>query len=74
MDDIAEATACALRAGGAFLVYQFSPKVLDFIKPHFDHIKGEIETGQRAARDLVLGLSERRHQRAFDSRGSSGGA
>jgi phospholipid N-methyltransferase len=37
-DDIAEATARVIRPGGAFLVYQFSPKVLDFIKPHFDRI------------------------------------
>ena len=27
-----------IRPGGAFLVYQFSPKVLDFIQPHFDKI------------------------------------
>jgi phospholipid N-methyltransferase len=35
---IAEQTAEALRPGGAFLVYQFSPKVLDYISPYFDHI------------------------------------
>ena len=35
---IAEATSKVVRPGGAFLVYQFSPKVLDFIKPHFDRI------------------------------------
>ena len=35
---IAEATADALRPGGAFLVYQFSPKVRTFIAPHFDRI------------------------------------
>ena len=40
-EDIAEATANALRPGGAFLVYQFSPKVRDFIAPHF----GRIERG-----------------------------
>jgi phospholipid N-methyltransferase len=40
-DKIAKATASVLRPGGAFLVYQFSPKVLDFIKPHF----GRIERG-----------------------------
>jgi len=34
-DAIADATSRVIRAGGAFLVYQFSPKVLDFIKPHF---------------------------------------
>jgi phospholipid N-methyltransferase len=35
---IAEATSRVIRPGGAFLVYQFSPKVLDFIKPWFDRI------------------------------------
>ena len=40
---IAEATANVIRAGGAFLVYQFSPKVLDFIKPHFKPIKRGFE-------------------------------
>jgi phospholipid N-methyltransferase len=37
-DAIAKATAKVIRPGGAFLVYQFSPKVLDFIKPHFDKV------------------------------------
>lgn len=37
-DAIAEATAKVLRPGGAFLVYQFSPKVRDFIAPHFDRL------------------------------------
>jgi phospholipid N-methyltransferase len=37
-DAIAEATAKVIRPGGAFLVYQFSPKVRDFIAPHFDRI------------------------------------
>ena len=40
---IAEATSNVIRPGGAFLVYQFSPKVLDFIKPHFDAIKRGFE-------------------------------
>ena len=35
---IAAETAAALRPGGAFLVYQFSPKVREFIAPHFDRI------------------------------------
>jgi phospholipid N-methyltransferase len=35
---IAEQTYEALRPGGAFLVYQFSPKVRQFIAPHFDRI------------------------------------
>jgi phospholipid N-methyltransferase len=37
-EDIAEATSNVIRPGGAFLVYQFSPKVRDFIAPHFDKI------------------------------------
>src|SRR5436305_521977 len=42
-EDIAEATAKVIRPGGAFLVYQFSPKVLDFIKPHFAPIERGFE-------------------------------
>jgi len=37
-DAIAKATSGVIRSGGAFLVYQFSPKVRDFIAPHFDQI------------------------------------
>ena len=37
-DEIAKATSRVIRPGGAFLVYQFSPKVLDFLKPFFDRI------------------------------------
>ena len=35
---IARETASALRPGGAFLVYQYSPKVRQFISPHFQEI------------------------------------
>ena len=42
-DAIAEATATVIRPGGAFLVYQFSPKVKDFIQPHFDRIERGFE-------------------------------
>jgi phospholipid N-methyltransferase len=42
-DRIAEATANVIRPGGAFLVYQFSPKVRDFIEPHFGTIKRGFE-------------------------------
>mgnify|MGYP003286452790 CR=1 FL=1 len=42
-DSIAEATSKVIRPGGAFLVYQFSPKVLNFIKPHFTPIKRGFE-------------------------------
>ncbi len=36
--EIGAATGRAIRNGGAFLVYQFSPKVRDFIAPHFERI------------------------------------
>jgi phospholipid N-methyltransferase len=42
-EGIAEATSKVIRPGGAFLVYQFSPKVLDFIKPHFEPISRGFE-------------------------------
>jgi phospholipid N-methyltransferase len=42
-DSIAKATSKVIRAGGAFLVYQFSPKVLDFINPHFAPIRRGFE-------------------------------
>jgi phospholipid N-methyltransferase len=40
---IAKATAEVIRPGGAFLVYQFSPKVRDFIAPHFERIERGFE-------------------------------
>ena len=40
---IAAATAAALKPGGTFLVYQFSPKVRDFLKPHFARIERGFE-------------------------------
>ena len=42
-DAIGKATAQAIRPGGAFLVYQFSPKVKDFIQPWFDRIERGFE-------------------------------
>ena len=42
-DAIAQATARVIRPGGAFLVYQFSPKVKDFIKPHFERLERGFE-------------------------------
>ena len=42
-DAIAAATAKVIRNGGAFLVYQFSPKVRDFIQPWFDRIERGFE-------------------------------
>ena len=40
---IAEETASILRPGGAFLVYQVSAKVHDFIAPHFGRIERDFE-------------------------------
>ena len=40
---IAAATHRVLRPGGAFLVYQFSPKVRDFLSPHFGRIDHGME-------------------------------
>jgi len=37
-DAIGKATARVIRPGGAFLVYQFSPKVRDFIAPYFERL------------------------------------
>ena len=42
-EGIAQATAKVIRPGGAFLVYQFSPKVLDFIRPYFAPIRRGFE-------------------------------
>ena len=42
-DAIARATAEVLRPGGAFLVYQFSPKVRDFLAPNFPRIEHGFE-------------------------------
>jgi phospholipid N-methyltransferase len=41
--EISAATSRVIRPGGAFLVYQFSPKVLDFIKPVFERIERGFE-------------------------------
>jgi len=40
---IAAATHRVMRPGGAFLVYQFSPKVKDFITPHWSNIDHDME-------------------------------
>lgn len=40
---IAEATYEALRPGGCFLVYQFTPKVRDFLEPVFDRLDRGLE-------------------------------
>ncbi len=41
--EIARETYSVLRPGGAFLVYQFSPKVRDFLDPHFEQIDHGME-------------------------------
>ena len=40
---IASETHAALRAGGAFLVYQYSPKCRTFMAPHFERIDHDME-------------------------------
>jgi phospholipid N-methyltransferase len=40
---IAAATHRVLRPGGAFLVYQFSPKVRSFLEPHWSEIDHDME-------------------------------
>ena len=40
---IAQATFDTLRPGGAFLVYQFSPKVKDYLIPHAARIEQDME-------------------------------
>ena len=42
-DAIGHATADVLRPGGAFLVYQFSPKCRDFIAPYLPRIDHDME-------------------------------
>lgn len=42
-DDIARATREVIRPGGAFLVYQYNPKVRNFLTPHWADIDHEVE-------------------------------
>ena len=42
-EDIAKATSKVIRPGGAFLVYQFSPKVFELIEPWFDRVERGFE-------------------------------
>ncbi len=42
-EQIAAETEAVLRPGGAFLVYQFSPKVRDFLQPNFATIDHDME-------------------------------
>lgn len=41
--EIAAETAAALRPGGAFLVYQFNPRVRQFLEPEFPRIDDDFE-------------------------------
>jgi phospholipid N-methyltransferase len=40
---IAKETAAAIRPGGAFLVYQYSPKCYDFIAPYIPRVEHTME-------------------------------
>jgi phospholipid N-methyltransferase len=42
-DAIAKATHEVLRPGGAFLVYQYNPKVRNFLTPYWEHIDHAVE-------------------------------
>jgi phospholipid N-methyltransferase len=42
-DAIAAATRKAIRKGGAFLVYQYNPRVRNFLTPHWSHIDHAME-------------------------------
>lgn len=42
-DEIGRATGRVVRPGGAFLVYQFTPKCRDFIVPNFDRVDQDFE-------------------------------
>ena len=42
-DEIARETQAALRPGGAFLVYQFNPRVRNFLVPYFARIDDDME-------------------------------
>ena len=55
-DAIGKATAQVIRPGGAFLVYQFSPKVRDFIRAVVRPHRARIRMDQRPACDPVLGV------------------
>ena len=56
-----------IRPGGAFLVYQFSPKVLDFIKPLFERIDRGFEWINVPPAKPVLGVAGAARL-GFDSR------
>jgi phospholipid N-methyltransferase len=55
---IAAATQRVLRPGGAFLVYQFNPKVRDFLAPHFARIDHDMEWWNVPPAQLYWGWKE----------------
>ncbi len=59
-DAIGKATARVIRDGGAFLVYQFSPKVRDFIAPFFERIERGFEWVNVPPATLFWAYRERR--------------
>ena len=58
-EQIGRATAQVVRDGGAFLVYQFSPKVLDYIAPHFERIERGFEWANVPPATLFWAYRER---------------
>jgi phospholipid N-methyltransferase len=58
-DEIGAATGRAIRDGGAFLVYQFSPKVKNFIAPHFERIDRGFEWANVPPAQLFWAWRER---------------
>ncbi|WP_443024423.1 class I SAM-dependent methyltransferase [Sphingomonas sp. Leaf357] len=57
-DAIGQATGDVLRAGGAFLVYQYSPKCRDFIEPYLPNIDHEMEWFNVPPAQLYWGWKE----------------
>ena len=65
-DAIGAATARVIRPGGAFLVYQFSPKVRDFIAPVFERIERGFEWINVPPATLFWAYREPQGQRTGD--------
>ncbi len=57
---IGKATGRVIRDGGAFLVYQFSPKVRDYIAPFFERIERGFEWANLPPATLFWAYRERR--------------
>lgn len=57
-DAIGQATADVLRVGGAFLVYQYSPKCRDFIEPYLPKIDHAMEWWNLPPAQLYWGWKE----------------